>query len=289
MPVGAGVRSRVLGTMFIGAAIVAHDHVHAQALRGRVLATDSVTVIATAEVSVFRSDKLEERALTFVAGPSGFLAALPSGGTYWIEATNLGYATTRTRTFSVRQTDTLVIDILLSTQPLRIEPLIVRGYASSPEPHFMKDMRQRMSRGLGKYLLREDMLKRLDTPFGDMIRETGFYVGTTKYGDPFLQTKRSSDSRYTGSLNDLPDRDAQYLRLMGCMPLVYVDGIKWQLVSSGVRPIPQWDLIESLFSLKPSDIEAIELYRGAAEVPPIWSGSDSLCGVVAVWTRRAGR
>lgn len=84
----------------------------------------------------------------------------------------------------------------------------------------------------------------------------------------------------------MSDRDAQFLRNMGCMPLIYVDGKRWQLVSTGSRPIPKWDLIEAFFDLKPADIEAIEMYRAVAEVPPLYSGSDSECGVIAVCMRR---
>jgi hypothetical protein len=43
--------------------------------------------------------------------------------------------------------------------------------------------------------------------------------------------------------------------------------------------------VEDLFALRPYDIEAIEVYRGAAEVPAELSGSTAECGVVAVWLR----
>jgi hypothetical protein len=36
------------------------------------------------------------------------------------------------------------------------------------------------------------------------------------------------------------------------------------------------------------DIEAIEVFRNLAEIPPEFGGPDALCGVVAVWTRRGG-
>jgi hypothetical protein len=40
-----------------------------------------------------------------------------------------------------------------------------------------------------------------------------------------------------------------------------------------------------LFAISPAEIEAIEIYRGAAEVPAEFSGSTAECGVVAVWLR----
>jgi len=40
--------------------------------------------------------------------------------------------------------------------------------------------------------------------------------------------------------------------------------------------------------IHPSDIEAIEVYRGPAEVPPAYGGADAACGVILVWLRTGG-
>ncbi|RMH14199.1 MAG: hypothetical protein D6701_11515, partial [Gemmatimonadetes bacterium] len=38
--------------------------------------------------------------------------------------------------------------------------------------------------------------------------------------------------------------------------------------------------------IRPEDIEAIEVYRGASEVPAEFGGSDAGCGAIVIWTRR---
>ncbi|NOT09388.1 MAG: TonB-dependent receptor plug domain-containing protein [Gemmatimonadales bacterium] len=58
----------------------------------------------------------------------------------------------------------------------------------------------------------------------------------------------------------------------GCHPTYYVDG---NLARSFAENTPI------------SDIQGIEVYRGSAELPGEFSGSGSMCGVIAVWTRAA--
>jgi hypothetical protein len=67
-------------------------------------------------------------------------------------------------------------------------------------------------------------------------------------------------------------------------------------IGATVRPCPAVGYIDGLFfgrqipRLATQDIEAIEVYRGSAQVPAQYAGNDALCGVVLIWTRTgAGR
>jgi hypothetical protein len=62
-------------------------------------------------------------------------------------------------------------------------------------------------------------------------------------------------------------------------PVIYVDGVKVHTPGSG-------DPMYILRELSGLDIEAIEVYRGPASVPAEFSGLDSACGAVVVWTKR---
>jgi hypothetical protein len=64
-----------------------------------------------------------------------------------------------------------------------------------------------------------------------------------------------------------------------CWMDVYLDG---QLVQSHDHP----DQARNLDQVALRDVEAVEVYRGAAEVPTEYRGSTSACGVVLLWTRR---
>jgi hypothetical protein len=79
----------------------------------------------------------------------------------------------------------------------------------------------------------------------------------------------------------IPDSESGGYRIsmqapMGeCGPSLYVDGI---LVS---RQATEWDLPPL------STIEAVEVYRGAGELPLQWGGTSAGgCGAIVVWTRR---
>lgn len=57
-----------------------------------------------------------------------------------------------------------------------------------------------------------------------------------------------------------------------CPMSVYLDGIRLR-----GRPVDEFAL--------PIEVAGIEVYKGAASLPAEFSGSDSRCGVVAVWTK----
>jgi hypothetical protein len=52
---------------------------------------------------------------------------------------------------------------------------------------------------------------------------------------------------------------------------------------SPANPFDEEPAVEMLSRINPSDIEMIEVYRGASEIPGVfhWNG----CAVIAVWTR----
>lgn len=64
----------------------------------------------------------------------------------------------------------------------------------------------------------------------------------------------------------------------GCEVVVYIDG---NAVSG-----PGRSAMDALELVHPSDVEGVEIYRGASSLPPEFSGSTGGCGAVAIWLRR---
>lgn len=64
----------------------------------------------------------------------------------------------------------------------------------------------------------------------------------------------------------------------GCPLNVYIDGIL-------LRGPNGWPTGRPHYYVKPVEIVGVEVYRGAASLPGEFSGSDSRCGVVAIWTK----
>jgi hypothetical protein len=60
----------------------------------------------------------------------------------------------------------------------------------------------------------------------------------------------------------------------GCRPEVFVDGIHYPLFFESVDDV-----------VHPDEIEGIEVYAHAAEVPAEYVVPGSACGVIAIWTR----
>ena len=57
----------------------------------------------------------------------------------------------------------------------------------------------------------------------------------------------------------------------GCYPQYYIDGIETTAYFARHTP--------------PKDIRGIEIYRGQSEIPGEYGGSNSACGVIAIWTK----
>jgi hypothetical protein len=60
-------------------------------------------------------------------------------------------------------------------------------------------------------------------------------------------------------------------------PLIYLDGVRFQTAGEPISTLVP------LFQ-----IEVLEVYRRASEVPGEYGGSDAQCGVIVIWTRRGG-
>ncbi|HEU0013828.1 MAG TPA: Plug domain-containing protein, partial [Longimicrobium sp.] len=61
-----------------------------------------------------------------------------------------------------------------------------------------------------------------------------------------------------------------------CVPRIFIDGM--QIAGADT------DLDDIVF---PHHIEAVEVYRGSAQVPVAYGGASGACGVILIWTRRS--
>jgi hypothetical protein len=57
----------------------------------------------------------------------------------------------------------------------------------------------------------------------------------------------------------------------GCYPQYFIDGIESTAYFARLTP--------------PGDIRGVEVYRGSSEIPGEYGGSNSACGVIAIWTK----
>ena len=152
------------------------------------------------------------------------------------------------------------LEIRMPPDALEIAPLLVR---IRPRSWFgdMAGLEARIQRGFGLFILREEIEERGTLNLGDLMR-----------GLPGVRVTQSG-SAITGNVI-VQLRNARDMLNNPCPPVLWTDGVKW---GKDPRAYNQFLGIE---------LEAIEIFRGPAEVPGEFLDGDSSCGVVVIWTRR---
>ncbi|HEX6066744.1 MAG TPA: hypothetical protein VFZ04_21060, partial [Longimicrobiales bacterium] len=123
----------------------------------------------------------------------------------------------------------------------------------------------------GAYIMREEIEKKHADRISQLV------IG--RAGLRVQQVARGPSSGITRG--DLVMRGGMQtsMRSAYCFPRIYLDGV---LARPSSTSAPTLTLDEIA---KPEEIEAIEIYRSSSQIPPEFSGADSSCGVVVVWTR----
>ncbi|CAN5838133.1 hypothetical protein BH23GEM9_BH23GEM9_03170 [soil metagenome] len=255
----------------------------AQTLRGRVLDVADGRPLAHVHVPVLRADR--DTALLSAAAPEGaFQFQLDRAGAYRLRAELLGYTTLTTEPVTLSENQVLTLELRLDRDAIPLTP--TRVVAERIEPMYMADLRRRQRKGFGRYILREELDERSTSRLEDVLALPGglriSYRRVPVRGESGLDT-------LSGPLVPLvAARQAGMAR--ECFASVYVNGHPIFTAELLDNPLPEarqatLERLHELFFLRPDDFEAVEIYRGAAQVPAEFSGSASQCGVVALWTR----
>lgn len=173
-----------------------------------------------------------------------------------------------------RAGEQLDLEVVLTDRPIDVAPVVV----TERRRGFLADMGfyDRLDRGSGRFIQREEIERRAPGRITDLMQgRSGWRVMRTPGG--------KQDIRITGPV-----------RLQGdCQPALWVDGTLARAggeprkggTASGGTVFVQPQLSEIV---SPEEVEAIELYDGAAGIPMQYGGVDASCGVVLIWTRRGG-
>jgi hypothetical protein len=136
---------------------------------------------------------------------------------------------------------------------------------------------RRRESGMGTFLTREDIEKTRALRTSEIFRQVrGIRVVPAGNDTYKLQTVRYGLSlSVRGSAggiirSDIRTGDGGTVSIV-CEMLVYLDGVQVQL--------------SSIDDVLMNSLEAIEVYRGAGEIPAEFRVTNASCGVVALWTR----
>lgn len=173
-------------------------------------------------------------------------------GLYDVRVHYLGYSTNQ-RPIRLRPGRVTNATFLLERDVLEVADLTVEvKQTNRVDP--MADFRQRMERGFGDFITREEIEERSPQHTSDLLRTVpGVNVGPVRYGRARVTMRRAGRE---------------------CQPVVFLDGVMTRNYT--------------VDNLEPQAIEGIEVYRRGSETPPQFEVSSSGCGVLVIHTRVGG-
>lgn len=184
-------------------------------------------------------------------------------GEFWLTAEQLGYQATQTF-IHLSEGDSLEVEVRLDIDAIALEPLTVTASQRpwwenlAPPAHWeFYERREFYTRlGSGTFLTYPDLEPLQGMPVALAVADL----------TPFMSTVAAEGRSRSLILQSRP----------GCTPVIFLDGIQLRGTD-----------IEEFISL--SQISAIEVYRGASDVPGEFRTQGSNCGAVAIWSQRVPR
>jgi hypothetical protein len=249
---------RLLGGILLGVLGLA-PMAHAQGVVAGFVREDSTDVpLAGVEVLL---DGSARRVLTDQRGRF-VLAGLPLG-TSSLLVRMLGWQPVRLRV-SVTSADTAWTEVSLIRRPVQLAPVEVTGKAS-----------------VG-YGVREGIADRARMGFGRFIDSTVLRASEHLRVDDLLRRIPGVQIRDNGR-----SRIAMSTRRAGCFMQVIVDGrILYRSESPTAQDTARSHPPDLRGEYSVAELEAIEVYRSAAETPSEFNGTGAGCGTIVLWTRR---
>lgn len=216
-----------------------------QAVSG-VVTDDKYAAVAGAELTLGRdSSSAAATSPRRSAADGSFVFEAVPGGPLYLKVRRLGF-----RPFSIQlRADTIsgkkVVRVVLQAAPVELASVDVEAQ-STPA---MKDFNERRrKRGTGRFIDRAEIMRQRPAFTSDML-----------FSYPGMSMR--------------PGRIGNSVRVRGCKPAVWIDGVQAQGA----------ELDEVT---RPSDIDGIEIYSSWSGVPPQFADRGGrTCGAILVWTR----
>lgn len=189
--------------------------------------------------------------------------ALPQlpGDSAVVEVRFIGYRTW-VRTVDLREAPHPFITVLLNPQPVPIEGITVEGVKDQSLLE-RRGFYERRSRGLGHFLAPDEVDAARPHVVTDILRAVPGVSVTPVHG-PY------------GVHYELEIGRTTWTSGFRCPVAYFVDGHAFEPSYLGIDR-----------DVRAAEIEAIEVYKGASQIPPEFNSSldASACGVVVIWTR----
>ncbi|HSJ23657.1 MAG TPA: TonB-dependent receptor plug domain-containing protein [Longimicrobiales bacterium] len=255
-------RAGLMGVLLAALLIALPDQGAAQVVHGRVVLAGTEQPLADVLVRLHFPDG-RQAATTVTDSAGGFRMRAPSLGSFSMSAELIGMAPVSTAQVRLNLSEEVEVELAMSEQPVPLDPLTVKGRAEI-DIGFLAGYYERIERqqrlGIGHVLTRDRIEERAALDVADLLRELpGVHV---------VQGMRQVQSiLFRGGARG------------ECVPRVYLNGILQN------RGGAAGDLAAVDETVRPYDLEGLEVYRGVSEMPAEYY-DDTRCGVILLWTRR---
>ena len=233
--------------------ILACPGLPAQTVEGRLLELGSDQPIILAQVFLLTvGGEIADQ--TFTDERGFFSLSAREAGSFFVQAERIGYEARVDGVFDLGEGGVLSVEFRLPRNPVALDTLHVSAERRSARLVLL-GFYDRMKYGFGKFLTPEEIARRSVFGATDLLRN--------------IPRVRIRQRQFGGS--EVLIRSSRGL----CSPNVVIDG---NVVFWG-QPARLDEVVQ------PHEIEAIEVYRGGAEIPLQFGGASSTCGAILIWTR----
>ncbi|UCC72309.1 MAG: TonB-dependent receptor [Gemmatimonadota bacterium] len=267
--------------------------VEGQVVRGRLLDLHTNQPIAEGVLTLIPEQG--RGVLSVVTGDDGaYRLEAPAPGRYFIEARRFGYRSWVDGPIDLRAGDDWETEYHLAAIPFVLDPVVVTVPRTVYEAFLERvGFFERQKGDFGHFITRDEIERRVPARMTDLLSTI-----------PGVRLVPSSSGLSRSSLSFR----GSVLSMGGaCHPRVFVDGLIVILGDARVRGTDVYGFPELGTEVAadpserpeialddvvmPGDVEAVEVYRRASEVPAQFGGMSTAtqCGVIAIWTRRGWR
>ena len=235
-------------------------------LASQAVITGTVRDDSTSQVLVGAEIVIERTELRAVTGAGGRYA-IPNvpRGEYSVLIRLVGYRPVRVPV-RVEKPDTIWVSLSLPPVVHTLEPVTVEGESGTPKEAHLRMFEEHRGLGFGKFF-DSTYLRRFDSHrVKDIIQRVPGVRFLTATGLPCPNLL--AVQCYVVTTRNLREFGGRM-----CDMAIYVDG--W--------PSKRTDVWNDWYI---RELDGIEVYRTAAEIPAQYNSANSACGVIAVWTRR---
>lgn len=173
----------------------------------------------------------------------------------------------------VGEADTIRADALLMSFAVTLDPIKVSAPASTGR---LMGIDERVRLGVGVFVDSAALRRSEAVRLGDLIgRQPGLQVDRTRTG---------AFAMGVGQVGPFGEKCPMSIMVDGAM-IYRSTGV--QIHTKQIAPEPLAPPPDLNAFLGVADLQAIEIYRRASEVPVEFGGRNTACGVIVLWTRRA--